>query len=364
MKRFIILFLIAILMFTIIGCSSKNEWQEHYDLGVRYLNEGNYNEAIIAFSAAIEIEPNNVSLYENRINAYLCLADESLEKGDYQLANEMYELALLDYEHIKSIGVGTDTSKIKSELDNIVNKINNDQNKEVFVKIINVDSTFVGKEVEYAVTAEYNCPDNKSCVLMIGANTREPDTYEMTGNDVSVSGKGIETIKCSIVPVKWENHDFKLYVNLSAANHEESWTPFASDTYVVGNQNEDVFFSVSNETITMSMVVDNLVPEYTVNKVETETDVLEYGWFIEFTDGTNTYEVGTSHFKFSDSEVKKMSLYDMQTDLWLCDGEGASVINEARISIIGNKIEWSFEVPDEYNFSYDSIQILGSTIQG
>ena len=32
-------------------------WQEQYDLGVRYLSDGNYEDAIIAFTAAIEIDP-------------------------------------------------------------------------------------------------------------------------------------------------------------------------------------------------------------------------------------------------------------------------------------------------------------------
>ena len=31
-------------------------WQEQYDLGVQYLSKGTYEEAIIVFAAAIEIE--------------------------------------------------------------------------------------------------------------------------------------------------------------------------------------------------------------------------------------------------------------------------------------------------------------------
>ena len=37
------------------GKSVAKQWQEQYDLGVRYLSEGNYEEAIIAFTAAIEL---------------------------------------------------------------------------------------------------------------------------------------------------------------------------------------------------------------------------------------------------------------------------------------------------------------------
>lgn len=68
MKRYVTLFLT--LMLTVqfasygqpvgktIGAESGTDttltWQEQYDLGLRYLSEGNYEEAIIAFTAAIE----------------------------------------------------------------------------------------------------------------------------------------------------------------------------------------------------------------------------------------------------------------------------------------------------------------------
>ena len=62
MRKLTVLLLIFVL--SLVGCmSDKVTWQEQYDLGVRYLNEGNYEEAIIAFTAAIEIEPNNPNGY-------------------------------------------------------------------------------------------------------------------------------------------------------------------------------------------------------------------------------------------------------------------------------------------------------------
>ena len=44
---------------------SVSEWQEKYDLGIRYLNEGKYDEAVIAFTAAIDIDP-KPQAYANR----------------------------------------------------------------------------------------------------------------------------------------------------------------------------------------------------------------------------------------------------------------------------------------------------------
>ena len=50
----------AILLFLTLfltACIHTPTWQEQYDRGVRYLEDGNYEEAIIAFTAAIEIDP-------------------------------------------------------------------------------------------------------------------------------------------------------------------------------------------------------------------------------------------------------------------------------------------------------------------
>ena len=45
---------------------SAPTWQSRYDLGVRYLSDGRYEEAILAFTAAIEIDPKNAQAYEQR----------------------------------------------------------------------------------------------------------------------------------------------------------------------------------------------------------------------------------------------------------------------------------------------------------
>ncbi len=50
-------------------------WQEQYDLGVRYLSEGNYEEAIIAFSAAIEIDPKRAEGYMRLAEAYEAIGE-------------------------------------------------------------------------------------------------------------------------------------------------------------------------------------------------------------------------------------------------------------------------------------------------
>ena len=71
------------------------DWQGQYELGIRLLNEGSYEEAILAFTAAIEIEPNRAALYLARGDAYAAQED-GLENGaaDYgqavTLLNDWY----------------------------------------------------------------------------------------------------------------------------------------------------------------------------------------------------------------------------------------------------------------------------------
>lgn len=68
------------------GQSAKAEWQEQYDLGVRYLSEGNYEEAIIAFTAAIEIDSKHPEAFIGRGDAYIG-SDETEENLTAALAD-------------------------------------------------------------------------------------------------------------------------------------------------------------------------------------------------------------------------------------------------------------------------------------
>lgn len=74
MKRCLCALLCAALLLGLVACGGKSTevktWQEQYELGIRYLSEGNYKEAILAFTAAIRIDPKQVSVYEKLAEAY------------------------------------------------------------------------------------------------------------------------------------------------------------------------------------------------------------------------------------------------------------------------------------------------------
>lgn len=92
MKQRVLCFLLA-LMLVLSGCGGQQKeeavptsqemaaasdaptWQEQFDLGVRFLSEGNYQEAIIAFQAAITIDPKRPETYAKLADVYVAQKD-------------------------------------------------------------------------------------------------------------------------------------------------------------------------------------------------------------------------------------------------------------------------------------------------
>lgn len=93
----------AIAVCLILGLGGGNEdgWQEQYDLGIRFLSEGNYEAAVLAFGAAIQIDPNRTDAYLGRAQAYIALgapeaAREDLDKVLDQDPNNEEALEILE----------------------------------------------------------------------------------------------------------------------------------------------------------------------------------------------------------------------------------------------------------------------------
>lgn len=93
MKKLFCTLLAALLLLTLAACQKAPaaepadeapDWQTKYDLGVRYLSEGNYEEAILAFEAAIEIDPKQEAVYLKYAEAYV-------QQGEYASALQVLE---------------------------------------------------------------------------------------------------------------------------------------------------------------------------------------------------------------------------------------------------------------------------------
>ena len=88
MKKICGICLLLVLALGLCACkSTEAKWQEQYDLGMKYVSEGNYEEAIIAFAAAIEIDPKSA-------DAYLALADVYEAQGDTESLQAILEQGL------------------------------------------------------------------------------------------------------------------------------------------------------------------------------------------------------------------------------------------------------------------------------
>lgn len=103
MKKLIIL---LVIICTLTACGKKGsdtKWQEQYNLGMRYLQEENYEEAMVDFQKAIQLEPNQASAYLGLAEIYLnqdnfedalAILQEGLEKTDEnaELKNKFEEI--------------------------------------------------------------------------------------------------------------------------------------------------------------------------------------------------------------------------------------------------------------------------------
>ncbi len=94
MKKLKTICLILITLLTLTACGG-DKWQESYDLGMRYLSEGNYAEAIIAFDKAIKIDPKQPMAYVGRADAHIGSGETddnlALAFADYTAAIELDE---------------------------------------------------------------------------------------------------------------------------------------------------------------------------------------------------------------------------------------------------------------------------------
>lgn len=86
MKRILTCMMVCLLLVLLLGLaacgkSPEEKWQEQYELGMKYVSEGNYEEAVLAFTAAIEIDPKKADTYAGLAAAYAYQGDwENLDE--------------------------------------------------------------------------------------------------------------------------------------------------------------------------------------------------------------------------------------------------------------------------------------------
>jgi Tfp pilus assembly protein PilF len=89
------IFLVSVLVLAYcVGCTSYNKNSE----GLRYLGQARYNEAKVAFEAALKAEPNNPDTYYNLAATYHQSGKISLQSGQSADAQLQYDQALRNYQ--------------------------------------------------------------------------------------------------------------------------------------------------------------------------------------------------------------------------------------------------------------------------
>ncbi len=180
MKRNKLLVILSLCFCMLFACSEsvEEQWQEQYDLGIRYLSEGNYEEAIIAFTAAIEIDPIRPEAYIGRGDAHLAAgaSNENLDAAleDYQTAlslddnneevyikiadvyitQEQYELALdILQQAIDKIG---ESENIQSKIEEIYATYNPEGNEDALAEGLQIfDETYWHWNISPGVAGNY-----------------------------------------------------------------------------------------------------------------------------------------------------------------------------------------------------------------
>ena len=162
------------------SCGHQSTWQEQYDLGVRYLSEGNYEEAVIAFTAAIDIDPKRpegyvgrgdayigsgeteenlaaaladyetaVALDETLVDAWLRLAEVYIFRGDYDMALEVL------YSGIESTG---GAAEITARIQDVMSMQDSFYNSDEFVPTEEISAELYETITTYIAAFETGSP--------------------------------------------------------------------------------------------------------------------------------------------------------------------------------------------------------------
>lgn len=105
-SRDIALVLVLLLTLLLAACAKEVvavvTWQDQFDLGMKYLQENNYEEAILAFTAAIEIDPKQIDPYLQLVEVYLATGDrekaEEIRKQGFEATEDVRLEAPIDVE--------------------------------------------------------------------------------------------------------------------------------------------------------------------------------------------------------------------------------------------------------------------------
>lgn len=128
----VLLFIVAIAVTGVsVYGSPKAKSDRQLSLGNKYLEELDYERAIAAYLAVIEIDPNNKEAYEGLANTYMAQADALADNGDKENAIVILENAFAQMSSMQNTDNAADleslTEKINEKTEELQNELNAEQ---------------------------------------------------------------------------------------------------------------------------------------------------------------------------------------------------------------------------------------------
>ena len=182
------------------AASFAPSWADQYDLGLRCLSNGNYREAVIAFTAAIEIDP-------KQPGAYIGLSEALIGAGDYKAAEDTVNRG------VQACGESEDFAMLLADIAFLET---GEEGLMITVIDFDPDVFLSGGETEFLVSVAYRCPENAACVLSVCANTTDPEQFATLLGSEEVSHSGYCKFRKALTPVQWEEQYFGIRADLTA----------------------------------------------------------------------------------------------------------------------------------------------------
>ncbi len=189
-------------------------WQEQYDLGVRFLSDGNYQEAVLAFTAAIEIDPKQPDAYYLRGDAYAALATDA---SDTEEMLQYYENAAADYRMAAELG-HSDTTEKADGIQRAIDALNQSTLEEELRRIRAENGAFLDQMLEEfeaekleeaAMLLEQDgyeaLKESVTDALMMDAIRRKSDYVVVRGITMQFSDAGLAALNEFCFPVEAGN---------------------------------------------------------------------------------------------------------------------------------------------------------------
>ena len=281
------------------GQSTEEKWQEQYDLGVRYLSEGNYEEAIIAFTAAIDIDP-------KRPDAYVGLADTYVALDDLEKAMEVLELAL------QNIGAN---ESIQNKMDEISPR------DPLVISSVIYDGGLVGdvNGTPATITIQYNCPDEETYFFSLGL-TNDGESVCRFLNDNSpywpVNGSGSLDLETRLLLFETGGEGFQIEASLLRSASENSYQAVFDTSYSISETFDGIGIpDVPKYPGQDSVAGDSVLADLTLSGTLRLTSEVYRGYL----DCLEQYKAYTSH------EKQGPSAYVLQLDQPLRLEDGTQV---------------------------------------